>query len=94
MEEALRELTSIVKIHSEATNNNFAWAEIECAEEALKKAKESTNPLRARVDELEELLTEIDKFVFFHATTTAGVKKGILSEMVLFEKKIKKLLHT
>lgn len=33
---ALSELISIVKIHSKATGNNFAWAEIEEAETALK----------------------------------------------------------
>jgi hypothetical protein len=33
--EALKELVAIVKIHQEATGNNFAWAELEMAEQAL-----------------------------------------------------------
>lgn len=32
---ALRELISIVEIHSSTTGNNFAWAELEAAREAL-----------------------------------------------------------
>ena len=34
--EALKELMSIVKIHSNNTDNNFAWAEMSEAEKALK----------------------------------------------------------
>ena len=33
-----RELVSIVKIHSNATGNNFAWAELESMETAIAKA--------------------------------------------------------
>jgi hypothetical protein len=33
-----RELVSIVKIHSNATGNNFAWAELESMENAIAKA--------------------------------------------------------
>lgn len=36
---ALKELAMIVEIHSGATNNKFAWAEMEQAEEALVRAK-------------------------------------------------------
>lgn len=36
LREALIDLISIVKIHQDATKNRFAWAEIDCAEEALK----------------------------------------------------------
>ena len=36
---ALNELTSIIKIHSEATKNTFAWAEVDCAKETLDRAK-------------------------------------------------------
>lgn len=36
LRDALIDLISIVKIHQEATKNRFAWAEIDCAEEALK----------------------------------------------------------
>ena len=36
---ALNELTSIIKIHSEATKNTFAWAEADCAKEILDRAK-------------------------------------------------------
>lgn len=32
---AIKELVSIVEIHSKATNNNFAWAEIDFAKRAL-----------------------------------------------------------
>ena len=35
LKDSLRELVSIVKIHSKATGNNFAWAEVEEAEKAL-----------------------------------------------------------
>ena len=35
--EALRQLCSIVEIHQDATGNNFAWAELPDAFEALKK---------------------------------------------------------
>lgn len=35
LKEALRDLVSITKIHSKATGNNFAWAELEEAEKAL-----------------------------------------------------------
>jgi hypothetical protein len=35
LKESLRDLVSIAKIHSEATGNNFAWAELEEAEKAL-----------------------------------------------------------
>jgi hypothetical protein len=35
---ALKELVSIVNIHQRATNNNFAWAELEYAEEVIAKA--------------------------------------------------------
>lgn len=35
LKEALSELVSIVEIHSECTKNNFAWAEIGFAREAL-----------------------------------------------------------
>lgn len=38
MLDALIELGIIVKIHSEATKNNFAWAEMQCAREAIAKA--------------------------------------------------------
>lgn len=38
MLEALIELISIVKIHSEATKNNFAWAEVDYAKEIIGKA--------------------------------------------------------
>ncbi len=33
--DALKELMSVVRIHSEATNTNFAWAEMEEAEKVL-----------------------------------------------------------
>jgi hypothetical protein len=36
--EALKEVISIVKIHSEGTKNNFAWAELDYANEIIKKA--------------------------------------------------------
>lgn len=39
--EALEQLMSIVKIHSRATSNNFAWAEMDFAKEALAAAKEN-----------------------------------------------------
>ena len=42
---ALNELTSIIKIHSEATKNTFAWAEVNCAKEILDRAKK--NPTEA-----------------------------------------------
>jgi len=42
---ALNELTSIIKIHSEATKNTFAWAEVDCAKEILDRAKK--NPTEA-----------------------------------------------
>ena len=32
---ALKEMVSIVEIHSKATNSNFAWAEVDFAKEAL-----------------------------------------------------------
>jgi len=35
LKDALRELVSITKMHSEATGNNFAWAELMEAELAL-----------------------------------------------------------
>ena len=35
LREALRELMSIVSIHQNATRNNFAWAEMDFAREAL-----------------------------------------------------------
>ena len=37
--DAARELISIVKIHSEATENNFAWAELQNLEQASAKAQ-------------------------------------------------------
>lgn len=37
--EALEELMLIVKIHSKGTDNNFAWAEMDFAQKAIKKAK-------------------------------------------------------
>ena len=40
LREALGELISIVDIHSEATDSNFAWAEVSCARALL--AKEPT----------------------------------------------------
>jgi len=40
MAEALRELKSVVNIHSHITRSNFAWAEIEQADEALSKYEE------------------------------------------------------
>lgn len=39
MYDALQELMSIVKIHSEHTGNNFAWAEMEVAESVISKAE-------------------------------------------------------
>lgn len=39
IEEALKQLISIVEIHSEVTNNNFAWAELELAKGVLRKDK-------------------------------------------------------
>ena len=36
---ALNELTSIIKIHSEATKNTFAWAEVDHAKVILERAK-------------------------------------------------------
>ena len=38
--EALKELMSIVTIHSRTTSNNFAWAEMDEAKTALAAAKE------------------------------------------------------
>lgn len=35
LKQALSELVSIVEIHSKCTKNNFAWAEIDFAKEAL-----------------------------------------------------------
>lgn len=35
LKDSLRELINIVEIHSNATANNFAWAELECARIAL-----------------------------------------------------------
>jgi hypothetical protein len=35
LKDCLRDLVSITKIHSKATGNNFAWAEIEESEKAL-----------------------------------------------------------
>ncbi len=35
LQHTLKELMSIVKIHSEATDNDFAWAEMEEAERVL-----------------------------------------------------------
>ena len=35
LKSALRELISIVEIHSEATGSNFAWAELEESRKAL-----------------------------------------------------------
>jgi hypothetical protein len=37
--EALEQLMSIVTIHSRATSNNFAWAEMDEAKEALAAAR-------------------------------------------------------
>lgn len=39
--EALEQLMSIVKIYSRATSNNFAWAEMDFAKEALAAAKDA-----------------------------------------------------
>lgn len=39
VEKALRELMSIVRIHSRATDENFAWAEMQYAEEVLRAAQ-------------------------------------------------------
>ena len=36
LKNSLKELVSIVKIHQKATFNNFAWAELEVANEVLK----------------------------------------------------------
>ena len=41
MAEALRELKSIVNIHSHVTRNNFAWAEVEQADDVLTRYEES-----------------------------------------------------
>ena len=48
---ALKEMTSIVEIHIEATNNNFAWAELDAAHEAI-AAAEAAQPdeVRSAVD--------------------------------------------
>lgn len=35
LKEALSELMSIVEIHQKCTKNNFAWAELEFAKEAM-----------------------------------------------------------
>lgn len=39
-EKALKEMVSIVRIHSKATKNNFAWAELEFAEKVLSTQQE------------------------------------------------------
>lgn len=39
IEKALRELMSIVRIHSDATDENFAWAEMQYAKEVLRAAQ-------------------------------------------------------
>jgi len=39
IEKALRELMSIVRIHSDAMDTNFAWAELQYAEEVLRAAQ-------------------------------------------------------
>ena len=41
MIDAASELVSIMKIHSNATDNNFAWAELQNLEETIAKAKEA-----------------------------------------------------
>jgi len=40
LKDALRGLVSIVEIHSNATNNNFAWAELDEAKIALGAAQQ------------------------------------------------------
>ena len=35
LKQCLRDMVSIAEIHQNVTGNNFAWAEIECAKEAL-----------------------------------------------------------
>jgi uncharacterized protein YabN with tetrapyrrole methylase and pyrophosphatase domain len=39
LKKAMKELISIVEIHSKATENNFAWAEIEFAKEVLEDSE-------------------------------------------------------
>lgn len=43
LREALRELMSIVSIHQKATGNNFAWAEMDFAREALATTEPAVN---------------------------------------------------
>ena len=43
LREALRELMSIVSIHQKATRNNFAWAEMDFAREALATTEPAVN---------------------------------------------------
>ena len=35
LKQCLKDMVQITEIHQDATGNNFAWAEIECAKEAL-----------------------------------------------------------
>ncbi len=37
--DALKEMVSIVEIHSEETDSNFAWAELSCARQAIAAAE-------------------------------------------------------
>lgn len=39
--DALKEMVSIVEIHSEETDNNFAWAELSCARQAIAVAEQA-----------------------------------------------------
>ena len=61
LREALRELMSIVSIHQNATRNNFAWAEMDFAREALA----TTEPEPAGMPKL----PEPDSYEFQHEET-------------------------
>ena len=59
LREALRELMSIVSIHQKATGNNFAWAEMDFAREALATTEPtSKQPLQVEPVANQQLTTE------------------------------------
>jgi len=82
LREALRELMSIVSIHQKATRNNFAWAEMDFAREAL------ALPTAAPVGDLPELPEPAEYFVFagldWHRATAAYFNSCSGEKLVLY----------
>lgn len=80
--DAAKELASIVEIHSEATDSNFAWAELSSMRDAIAAAEQAqqAEPVGVLVDVLVKFVDIMDGCGNWPDTSTSQVKLGDLAK--------------